>query len=495
MNKNKLTTREENYSDWYLDVIKAADLAETSIVRGCMIIKPYGYSIWENIKDELDKEFKRTGHKNAYFPLFIPLSLLSREADHVKGFAKECAVVTHHRLIESKDGKIIVDPEAELEEPLIVRPTSETIMYESYSKWISSWRDLPIMINQWNNVVRWELRTRPFIRTAEFLWQEGHTAHSTFEEADKEARTMLGVYRDFVEKKLAIPVIAGNKSENEKFAGALTTYTIEAMLQDGKALQAGTSHNLGQNFAKAFDIKFTDKDSEIKYVWQTSWGMSTRVIGALIMSHSDDNGLVLPPNIAPIQVVVIPIWKDNNKDEIVTKANEILKMLKENNELRIEIDDNDYESPGFKFNKWEKKGVPIRIEMGSRDIENSSVTLVRRDTLEKIIVKISDLSSEISNLLVSIQDSLYNNAMKRLTTNTVEVKDYDEFKKTVGTKDDSGHSFVKAFWCEGKSCEEKIKEETKATTRCLPLDSKEMEGKCIHCGEIAKHKWIFAVSY
>jgi prolyl-tRNA synthetase len=491
-NKKQITPRSEDYSQWYLDIVEAADLAENSMVRGCMVIKPYGYALWEGIKEFLDKRFKETSHQNAYFPIFIPKSLLSREADHIKGFAKECAVVTHHRLIETPDGKgVMVDPDAKLEEELIVRPTSETIMYETYKDWITSWRDLPIMINQWNNVVRWELRTRAFLRTAEFLWQEGHTAHATHDEAENETLQMLGVYRELAEEILAVPVVPGRKSESEKFAGALRTYTIEAMMQDGKALQSGTSHNLGQNFSKAFGIKFADKDKSTQHVWQTSWGLSTRIIGALIMTHSDDKGLVLPPKIAPIQVVIVPIWKDETKDKVDVYSRKFAADLKELG-IRIKYDDRDYETPGSKFNEWEKKGVPIRIEIGQKDMDANVVTVVRRDTAEKEQVAAENVVSYIQEQLVKIQQNLFKMAFDRSTLHTYEVDSYDQFKEIMA-RDVKG--FAKVFWCEDEACEEKIKNDTKATSRCLPLDAKEESGNCFCCGKKATHRWIFAVAY
>lgn len=489
--KKKITTREKDYSQWYLDVIEAADLAENSIVRGCMIIKPYGYSIWESIKEFLDRRFKETGHENAYFPLFIPKSLLSREADHIKGFAKECAVVTHYRLIETPDGKgVMVDPEAKLDEELIVRPTSETIMYESYKNWITSYRDLPMLINQWNNVVRWELRTRPFLRTAEFLWQEGHTAHATYDDAQSEVMQMLGVYRELVENRLAIPVIPGRKSESEKFAGADATFTIEALMQDGKALQSGTSHNLGDHFAKAFDIKFADSDGQLKSVYQTSWGLSTRIIGALIMQHSDDLGLVLPPNIAPIQVVIVPIWREDNRTEVEAYVKKIEDDLRTAG-VRVKADLRDFETPGSKFNEWEKKGVPVRIEVGPRDMAENKAMVARRDTSEKTTLSVDGIAAEVAKLLESMQTGLFTKAKKRLEENTREVNNYEEFKQVLSEK----KGFLSAFWCEDPTCEEKVKVETKATTRCLPLDAREENGECMVCGKEAKHRWLFAIAY
>ena len=488
-NKKQITSQKEDFSKWYLDIIDVADLAENSLVRGCMVIKPYGYAIWENIQKELDTKIKDTGHKNAYFPLFVPKSTLGKETEHVEGFAKECAIVTHYRLKLEK-GKLIVDPEAKLEEELIIRPTSEAIIYETFSKWISSYRDLPLLINQWANVVRWEMRTRPFLRTTEFLWQEGHTAHATCEQADDEALKMLYEYKDLVEKYLAIPVIVGQKSEAEKFPGAFKTYTLEALMQDGKALQSATSHNLGQGFAKAFDIQFTDKDGTQKYVWQTSWGMSTRIIGALIMMHSDNKGLVLPPKIAPIQVIIIPVLKGNKEDNLLLeKSYEIADKLKMVG-VRVEIDDKDYKSLGFKFNEWEAKGVPLRIELGNDELINKNLTLVRRDTGEKLNIDLNDLIEKIQLLQEDIQTSIYNKAKEFIVDNTFEVSDYKDFKNKV----DKG-GFIKAFWCENTECEKSIKEETKVTTRCLPLDSKKEAGKCVHCGNDSVNKWLFAQSY
>lgn len=490
MANKKITTREADYSQWYLDVIEAAQLAENSIVRGCMVIKPYGYAIWEGIQRFMDKRIKETGHENLYFPIFIPKSLFSREAEHVEGFAKESAVVTHHRLkLDESTKQIVVDPEAKLGEELIVRPTSETIMYDTFSNWIKSWRDLPLLTNQWANIVRWEMRTRPFLRTAEFLWQEGHTAHATHDEADDEAIKMLGVYRELAEDVLAVPVITGTKSESEKFAGALRTYCIEAMMQDGKALQAGTSHHLGQNFAKAFDVKFADKDEEIKYVWQTSWGLSTRIIGALIMSHSDDKGLVLPSKIAPIQVVIVPIFKEENKKEVLSYAEKVFTQLKES-DIRVKLDDRDYETPGSKFNEWEKKGVPVRLEIGPKDIENNAVMSVNRVTGEKKSISSTTVQEEIKLMLEKIQKDLFDNAKKRLESNIYDVTTWEEFKDVVENK-----GFARVFWDEDPVTEAKIKEETKATSRCLPFDTKEEEGKCIYSGKPAKRRWIFAQAY
>ncbi len=490
--KKGITKRSENYSQWYLDIVEQAELAENSAVRGMMVIKPYGYAIWERFQKVLDDKFKDLGHKNAYFPLFIPKSFMTKEAKHVDGFAQESAVVTHYRLkTDPKTREVVVDPEARLEEELIVRPTSETIIYDTFSRWIESYRDLPMLINQWANVVRWELRTRPFLRTAEFLWQEGHTAHASHDEADGHARTMLDVYRSFAEDFLAIPVIPGEKSESERFAGALRTYTIEAMMQDGKALQSGTSHNLGDNFAKAFDITFTDQDNEIKHVWQTSWGLSTRMIGALIMAHSDDQGLVLPPNIAPIQAVIVPIWKtDEEKEKVLKVASNIESELAQN-EIYVNLDQRDYLSPGWKFNEWEKKGVPIRIEIGPRDVENNEVVLVRRDNSEKRSFSLDGISTEVQNQLDFMQTELYRKAKDFREKNTHLANSYEEMKDIVENK----KGFALAHWDGTSETEEKIQEETKATIRCIPFDSKEEKGKCIYSGKESSRRVIFAKAY
>ncbi len=485
-------TREENYSKWYNDLVIKADLAENSAVRGCMVIKPYGFSIWEKMQATLDKMFKDTGHVNAYFPLFIPKSFFSKEASHVEGFAKECAVVTHYRLKNSPDGKgIIVDEDAKLEEELIVRPTSETIIWDTYRTWIQSYRDLPLLINQWANVVRWEMRTRLFLRTAEFLWQEGHTAHATQQEAIEEAEKMLGVYADFAENFLAIPVLKGVKSENERFAGAVETYCIEALMQDGKALQAGTSHFLGQNFAKAFDVKFTGKDGKQEYVWATSWGVSTRLMGALIMAHSDDNGLVLPPKLAPHQVVIVPIYK--NEDELSRlneKAAEIKKSL-EALDIRVKYDNRDTHKPGWKFAEYEFKGVPVRIAIGPRDLENGTVEVARRDTKEKVSYQQTDLAHKIEHLLGQIQSNLYQKALSFREQNTTNVDTWDEFVKQIEGKG----GFVYAHWDGTKETEEKIKEATKATIRCIPLDAKKEDGKCVFSGKPSQRRVVFARAY
>ena len=488
----KLTKQSENYSKWYNELVVRADLAENSAVRGCMVIKPYGFSLWENMKSVLDKMFKDTGHVNAYFPLFIPKSFFSKEASHIDGFAKECAVVTHYRLKNSPDGKgVIVDEDAKLEEELIVRPTSETIIWNSYKKWIQSYRDLPLLINQWANVVRWEMRTRLFLRTTEFLWQEGHTAHATKDEAITEAEKMLGVYKDFAEKYLAIPVLTGVKSPAERFAGALDTYCIEALMQDGKALQAGTSHFLGQNFAKAFDVKFQTKSGKQEYVWATSWGVSTRLIGALIMAHSDDKGLILPPKIAPIQVVIVPIYrKAEQLQEITNKVDEIIEKLKARG-ITVKYDDSDYQKPGWKFAEYELKGVPIRIAIGPRDLENNTIELARRDTLEKKIYPQDNIDEIIANLLDEIQENIFQTALKFRKENTHYVDDYQEFKKIIETKG----GFVYAHYDGTEETEEKIKAETKATIRTIPINTSDEEGKCIYTGKPSKKRVVFAKSY
>ena len=486
-----LTSRQENYSQWYNDLVTKADLAENSAVRGCMVIKPYGYAIWEFMRDALDKMFKDTGHVNAYFPLFIPKSFFSKEASHVEGFAKECAVVTHYRLKNNPDGSgVVVDPEARLEEELIVRPTSETIIWDTYRNWIKSYRDLPILVNQWANVVRWEMRTRLFLRTAEFLWQEGHTAHATREEAMAEARKMLEVYAEFAEKYMALPVIKGIKSANERFAGAEETFCIEAMMQDGKALQAGTSHFLAQNFAKAFDVKFLNKENKLEYVWATSWGVSTRLMGALIMSHSDDNGLVLPPKIAPIEVVIVPIYKtDEQKESVLEYCAELKKRL-ENRRMRVKFDDRDTQKPGFKFAEWELKGVPVRIAAGPRDVENNSVEIARRDTLEKTTVTIDNIEDYITNLLEEIQNNIFQKALDFRQSRTVKADTWEEFKEQI-----ENSMFVYAHWDGTPETEQKIKEETKATIRCIPLDDDYEDGKCIYSGQPSKRRVIFAKAY
>ncbi len=472
----KLTSRQENYSQWYNDLVVQADLAENSSVRGCMVIKPYGYAIWEKMQAVLDKMFKDTGHVNAYFPLFIPKSFFTKEASHVEGFAKECAVVTHYRLKNSPDGKeIIVDESAKLEEELIVRPTSETIIWNTYKNWIQSYRDLPILCNQWANVVRWEMRTRLFLRTAEFLWQEGHTAHATKEEAIEETQKMIHVYAKFAEEYLALPVIIGTKSPNERFAGAIDTYTIETLMQDGKALQTGTSHFLGQNFAKAFDVKFTNKEGQLEYVWATSWGVSTRLMGALIMAHSDDNGLVLPPKLAPIQVVIVPIYKGEAQLQEISKVAHGIQEKLEKNGVSVKYDDRDTQKPGWKFAQYELQGVPIRIAIGPRDIEQGTVEIARRDTLTKETMPLESLETTIQDLLQTIQKSIYKKAFDYRAANTITVDTYDEFKEHIEKK--SG--FIFAHWDGTTETEEKIKQETKATIRCIPMHGKQESGVCI----------------
>ena len=487
----KLTPRATDYSKWYNELVVKADLAEQSAVRGCMVIKPYGYAIWETIQAELDRRFKENGVKNAYFPLLIPKSFLSREAEHVEGFAKECAVVTHHRLMNDPEGKgVVVDPKARLEEELIIRPTSETIIWSTYKNWISSYRDLPILCNQWCNVMRWEMRTRLFLRTAEFLWQEGHTAHATEEEAENYAATMLDVYADFAEKVMAIPVVKGVKSPNERFAGALNTYSIEAMMQDGKALQAGTSHFLGQNFAKSFDVTFLNKENKFEYVWATSWGVSTRLMGALIMTHSDDNGLVLPPNLAPTQVVIVPIFKKQEQlDELMAKLNPLADELKKLG-IRVQVDASDKATPGFKFAEYELKGVPLRIAMGGRDLENGTVELARRDTLTKETVAFDGIVETIKNLLKEIQDNIYQKALNFRIENTREVDTWEDFKEEIKKP-----GFLLCHWDGTPETEEKIKAETKATIRCIPLEGDKTPGKCIYTGKPSSQRVIFAIAY
>jgi prolyl-tRNA synthetase len=486
------TTREENYSQWYNDIVKKADLAENSAVRGCMVIKPNGYAIWEKMQAALDKMFKDTGHVNAYFPLFIPKSFLSREAAHVEGFAKECAVITHYRLKNDPDGNgIIVDPDAKLEEELIVRPTSETIIWDTYKNWIQSYRDLPVLCNQWANVVRWEMRTRLFLRTAEFLWQEGHTAHATREEAIEETEKMLQVYADFAENFMAIPVLKGIKSPNERFAGADETYCIEALMQDGKALQAGTSHFLGQNFAKAFDVKFLNKENQLEYVWATSWGVSTRLIGALIMTHSDDQGLIVPPKLAPLQVVIIPIYKtEEERNEISQKANTLMQKLKEKN-ISVKYDDDDSKRSGWKFNEYEMKGVPIRVAIGPRDLKNNQAEVARRDTFEKNSISFDKLPDNIETLLENIQTNLYNRALAFREENTRKVDTWDDFMETLENKG----GFILAHWDGTAETEEEIKEKSKATIRCIPLEGELEEGKCILTGKPSKQRVYFARAY
>ena len=485
------TTRSEDYSQWYNELVVKADLADHSAVRGCMVIKPYGYAIWEKIQAQLDKMFKETGHVNAYFPLLIPKSYLSKEADHVEGFAKECAVVTHYRLKNAEDGSgVIVDPEAKLEEELIIRPTSETIIWNTYRGWIQSYRDLPLLINQWANVVRWEMRTRLFLRTAEFLWQEGHTAHASREEAIEESEKMLDVYTTFAETFMAMPVIKGVKTKNERFAGALETYCIEALMQDGKALQAGTSHFLGQNFAKAFDVKFATKEGKQEYVWATSWGVSTRLMGALIMTHSDDEGLVLPPNLAPIQVVIVPIYKGEEQlAEISVQALKI-KAAIEAKGISVKYDDRDTQKPGFKFAEYEFKGVPVRIAIGPRDLENGTVEVARRDTKEKETLQQQDIATKIEHLLKNIQANLYQKAVDFRAENTYKADSWKEFEKLL----DKG-GFISAHWYGTSETEDKIKELTKATIRCIPLNNKQEQGKCILTGTPSTQRVIFARAY
>ncbi len=487
----ELTKRSENYSQWYNDLVIKADLAEPSPVRGCMVIKPYGYAIWEKMQRQLDDMFKETGHVNAYFPLLIPKSYLSREAEHVEGFAKECAIVTHYRLKNSDDGsEVVVDPAAKLEEELIIRPTSETIIWSTYKNWIQSYRDLPLLINQWANVMRWEMRTRLFLRTSEFLWQEGHTAHATREEAEEETRKMLGVYADFAEGYMAVPVVKGVKTANERFAGALDTYTIEALMQDGKALQSGTSHFLGQNFAKAFDVQFVDKNNKLEYVWATSWGVSTRLMGALIMAHSDDNGLVLPPKLAPFQVVIVPIYKNEEQlNAINAKVEEIIKKLRALG-ISVKYDNADNKRPGFKFAEYELKGVPVRLVMGGRDLENNTMEIMRRDTLQKETRTCENIEIYVRELLNDIQQNIYQKALDYRTQHTITVDTYEEFKEKI---EDGG--FILAHWDGTPETEEKIKEETKATIRCIPLSGDKTPGKCMVTGKPSAQRVLFARAY
>ncbi|XLS28498.1 proline--tRNA ligase [Flavobacteriaceae bacterium M23B6Z8] len=488
----KLTKRSEDYSKWYNELVVKADLAETSAVRGCMVIKPYGYAIWEKMQAELDRMFKETGHENAYFPLFIPKSYLSKEAAHVDGFAKECAVVTHYRLKNAEDGSgIVVDPDAKLEEELIVRPTSETIIWDTYRKWIQSYRDLPVKINQWANVVRWEMRTRLFLRTAEFLWQEGHTAHSTKEEAISEAEQMMHVYADFAENFMGVPVIKGTKSESERFAGAVETYCIEALMQDGKALQAGTSHFLGQNFAKAFDVKFATKEGGQEFVWATSWGVSTRLMGALVMTHSDDNGLVIPPNLAPIQVVIVPIYKGEEQLEVIdAHVAPYIKELRAKG-ISVKYDNRDTHKPGWKFNEYELKGVPLRIAIGQRDMENGTFEIARRDTLEKQLVEADALVAKVPKLLEAIQKNIFNKARDYRDAHITAVDSFDNFKEVLNSKG----GFVSAHWDGTPETEQKIKELTKATIRCIPLDAVAEEGVCVLTGKPSARRVLFAKAY
>lgn len=488
----EITSREQDYSQWYNDLILKGGLADYSAVRGCMVIKPHGFALWEHMRDQLDKMFKETGHVNAYFPLFIPKSFLSKEAAHVEGFAKECAVVTHYRLKNDPNGNgVVVDPEAKLEEELIVRPTSETIIWNSYKDWIQSYRDLPLLINQWANVVRWEMRTRLFLRTAEFLWQEGHTAHATAAEAIAETKQMLDVYAQFAEEWMALPVIKGVKTANERFAGAEDTYCIEALMQDGKALQAGTSHFLGQNFAKAFDVKFSDKDNKLDYVWATSWGVSTRLVGALVMAHSDDDGLILPPRIAPLQVVIVPIYKGADQKTLIdARVQELLNGLKKHG-IRVKYDDSDNNRPGWKFAEYEMKGVPVRIALGARDLENNVAEVARRDTREKKSVSLDGLDESIAQLLEDIQQSMYNKAKAYRDEHITEANSWDEFVQLLDTKG----GFIAAHWDGTAETEENIKQQTKATIRCIPLNNPQEEGKCILSGKPSKERVLFARAY
>ena len=488
----ELTSRSENYSQWYQDLVIKADLAENSAVRGCMVIKPYGYAIWEKMQAELDRMFKETGHENAYFPLFIPKSFFSKEADHVEGFAKECAVVTHYRLKnDEENGGVIVDPDAKLEEELIVRPTSETIIWNTYKNWIQSYRDLPILCNQWANVVRWEMRTRLFLRTAEFLWQEGHTAHATKAEAIEETEKIINLYANFAENFMAVPVIKGLKSANERFAGALETYSIEALMQDGKALQSGTSHFLGQNFAKAFDVKFATKEGTEDYVWATSWGVSTRLMGALIMAHSDDNGLVLPPKLAPFQVVIVPIYrKEEQLAAITEKVDEIIAKLKAKG-ITVKFDNRDTRKPGWKFAEYELKGVPVRLAMGPRDLENGTVEVARRDNLTKEVTSLDNIDEYVEKLLEDIQQNIYQKAFDYRAENTRKVDTWEEFKDVLTTKG----GFISAHWDGTPETEEAIKNETKATIRCMPLEYEEEEGICVYSGKPSKRRVLFALAY
>ncbi|HOH93371.1 MAG TPA: proline--tRNA ligase, partial [Bacteroidales bacterium] len=489
--KKAITPRNEDYSQWYLDIIEHANLAENSVVRGCMVIKPYGFSLWENIQSALDKMFKDTGHTNAYFPIFIPKSFFSREAEHVEGFASECAIVTHYRLKKDPNSRgLIVDEDAKLEEELVVRPTSETIIWSTYKNWIQSYRDLPLLINQWANVVRWEMRTRLFLRTTEFLWQEGHTAHATRQEAIEEAERMLNIYAKFAEDYMAIPVIKGIKTANERFAGAEETYCIEAMMQDGKALQAGTSHFLGQNFAKAFDVKFLNRNNELEYVWATSWGVSTRLIGAIIMTHSDDKGLVLPPRLAPTQVILIPIFKtEEEKSLVLEKLNNIKNQLLNNN-IRVKLDDSDDNSPGWKFAEWEMRGVPLRLALGPKDLANNTIEFARRDTGEKQIFSQENIVENVKNYLENIQQNLYNKALAYRETRTYYADNWDEFVEKI-----ENGNFVWAHWDGTTETELKIKELTKATIRLIPLDVKSENGTCILTGNPSKHRVLFARAY
>lgn len=487
----EITSRSEDYSQWYNDLVLKGGLADYSAVRGCMVIKPYGFALWEKMQAALDRMFKETGHSNAYFPLFIPKSFFGKEAAHVEGFAKECAVVTHYRLKNAEDGSIIVDPEAKLEEELIVRPTSETIIWNTYKDWVQSYRDLPLLINQWCNVVRWEMRTRLFLRTAEFLWQEGHTAHATAEEAIEETKKMLGVYATFAEEYMALPVIRGVKTESERFAGALDTYCIEALMQDGKALQAGTSHFLGQNFAKAFDVKFLSKENKLDYVWATSWGVSTRLVGGMVMAHSDDKGLVMPPKIAPLQVVIVPVYKgDEKKLEINAKAREIMENIKSLG-ISVKFDDSDNTRPGWKFAEYEMKGVPVRLALGARDLENNQIEITRRDTNEKKTVHADGIAEYVDRLLIDIQKSLFDKAKAYQQSHITPANSWDEFENLL---DEKG-GFISAHWDGTAETEANIKEKTKATIRCIPLDNPQEEGKCILTGKPSKQRVLFARAY
>lgn len=487
-----IPTRSEDYSEWYNELVKKADLAEHSPVRGCMIIKPYGYAIWEKMQAVIDKMFKDTGHSNAYFPLLIPKSYLSKEADHVDGFAKECAVVTHYRLKNTEDGSgVVVDPEAKLEEELIIRPTSETVIWSTYKNWIQSYRDLPLLINQWANVMRWEMRTRLFLRTAEFLWQEGHTAHATKVEAEEETVKMMNVYADFAENFMAMPVIRGVKTESERFPGALDTYCVEALMQDGKALQAGTSHFLGQNFAKAFDVKFANKEGKLDYVWGTSWGVSTRLMGALVMAHSDDQGLVLPPKLAPIQVVIVPIFKGEEQLNAISEKAIKIKEALEVKGISVKFDNRDTHKPGWKFAEYELKGVPVRIAMGSRDLENRTVEVARRDTQSKEVMSMEGIDSAVDKLLKDIQTNIYKKAADFRSEKTTKVDSYEDFKKVL----DSDGGFVMAHWDGTVETEEKIKQETKATIRCIPVDNEQEEGVCVCSGKPSSQRVLFAIAY
>ncbi len=488
----ELTPRAENYAQWYNDLVIKAGLAENSAVRGCMVIKPYGYAIWEKMQSILDGMFKKTGHSNAYFPLLIPKSFFSREAAHVEGFAKECAVVTHYRLkIDKKTGQIVVDEDAKLEEELIIRPTSETIIWNSYRNWIQSYRDLPILVNQWANIVRWEMRTRLFLRTAEFLWQEGHTAHATREEAMEETEKIINLYADFAENYIGVPVIRGKKTEEERFAGAVDTFAIEAMMQDGKALQSGTSHFLGQNFARAFDVQFTTQEGKLDYVWATSWGVSTRLMGALIMAHSDDNGLILPPRLAPIQAVIVPIYKSQKEFNRVREQAAVIKAELEASGVSVKLDDRDTQKPGWKFTEYEMKGIPVRIAVGPRDLENNTAEVARRDTLEKQVVPRTGLAGLVTGLMEEIQQNIYRKSLEFRNRNIYRVDDWEEFKDIMKNRP----GFILAHWDGTRETEIRIKEETKATIRCIPFDSETEKGKCIYSGKPSSQRALFAIAY